>query len=681
MKTLSCILVLFLLESNLMAQSPSGGLVAYYQLNGNAVDLTGNGNNGVITGGVSLASDRFGNLSSALRFDGTGYITVNNSPSLQLGRQFTIACWFNIIEQAPNTWEGLVTKTYATTGYDAGPRAMVSRSTYGILNFPTMATPPYDTAKAVPLEMAHWYHYTLTGNGDSVREYLNGELKMVFPQDYNWTFSTTYPLTLGAQVGNFDGRNLNGILDEVRIYNRPLSKSEVFTLYSGVSPIGVSLPDTIGVGGDTIDIPVSVGDLTGENVLSYQFTLKFNTPDSILSIAADAITAGTLSGTAEWTTILNTSVPNQVTVGAIGTSAIHGAGVLLKLRFHVNGAAYNGQVANLQVTDFTFNAGSPSSSVVDGRIAISDLNCGDADENGVVQAYDASVTLREAVGPMPSPPPPLTAQGRANADVDKNGSIQAYDAALILRHVVGLPMPEGVVTCFNDFGKPGAIESTIGNLQIVNTGKSQEGGVSALVLKLSGIKATDNIYAVSFDLSIARSGDPSPALPTLLLPKEYLFNINQLNEQRFRIGIINARGINADDIKLMLSGNRSESIGEIRCSNILLNSSKVPDILISNSQNSLVPARYDLIGAYPNPFNPSSEIVFELRESARVTLEIYNIIGMRIRTLVHQDMEGGRHEVMWDGLNEAGQHVSSGQYFCRMNAGTFSKTIRLMPLK
>ncbi|MBI4720014.1 MAG: T9SS type A sorting domain-containing protein [Chitinivibrionia bacterium] len=66
---------------------------------------------------------------------------------------------------------------------------------------------------------------------------------------------------------------------------------------------------------------------------------------------------------------------------------------------------------------------------------------------------------------------------------------------------------------------------------------------------------------------------------------------------------------------------------------------------------------------HPNPFNPSTIIRYELAKTGRVTLKLYDVSGALVKVLEDRDREPGRYEVGWNGLNERGEHVSSGVYF------------------
>jgi len=100
--------------------------------------------------------------------------------------------------------------------------------------------------------------------------------------------------------------------------------------------------------------------------------------------------------------------------------------------------------------------------------------------------------------------------------------------------------------------------------------------------------------------------------------------------------------------------------------------------------SALLPKAYALDQNSPNPFNPSTTISYEIPESvnsAKVVLAVYNIRGQKVITLVDELKEAGRYSVNWDGRNEAGQRVSSGVFFYRLQAGDFSAVRKMVILK
>ena len=87
------------------------------------------------------------------------------------------------------------------------------------------------------------------------------------------------------------------------------------------------------------------------------------------------------------------------------------------------------------------------------------------------------------------------------------------------------------------------------------------------------------------------------------------------------------------------------------------------------------PTEFKLNQNYPNPFNPSTTVKYELPKDANVNLTVYNLKGQKVVTLTNENQSAGYHSVLWNGINEMGQKVSSGVYFLRMQSTDFAKTI------
>jgi hypothetical protein len=93
------------------------------------------------------------------------------------------------------------------------------------------------------------------------------------------------------------------------------------------------------------------------------------------------------------------------------------------------------------------------------------------------------------------------------------------------------------------------------------------------------------------------------------------------------------------------------------------------------------PIAFTLSQNYPNPFNPETTISYYVSETSHVTISIYNVVGQHIRTLVETVKPAGSYAITWDGRDHTGERVTSGIYFCRMQAGNFSQTRKLMLMK
>ena len=104
-------------------------------------------------------------------------------------------------------------------------------------------------------------------------------------------------------------------------------------------------------------------------------------------------------------------------------------------------------------------------------------------------------------------------------------------------------------------------------------------------------------------------------------------------------------------------------------------------ISVALSGLSSLPTEYALEQNYPNPFNPTTQINFSLPVDSKVSLEVYNVLGQRVTSLVNGELPAGEHTVTWNGTNSDGGQVSSGVYFYRISAEKFNETKKMMLLK
>lgn len=94
-----------------------------------------------------------------------------------------------------------------------------------------------------------------------------------------------------------------------------------------------------------------------------------------------------------------------------------------------------------------------------------------------------------------------------------------------------------------------------------------------------------------------------------------------------------------------------------------------------------IPKKFALKQNYPNPFNPVTEITYDLPHSVQVNVSVFNTTGQKVRTLKEAHQSAGSYTVQWDGKDENSLQLSSGIYFCRILAGEFRKSIKIMLLR
>ena len=208
-----------------VAQAPTNGLVAYYPFNGNAIDESGNGNNATPQNGVTFGVDRFGNSGKAAKFDGVDdYISTNFPSQSSIINSVTLSSWIRI-NDFYNGWFPILEKPTSTNqgsfhlSYENG-----ASSLYFFLSGISGTS-----SISKPLSKSQWYSCIVTYDGSLRKFYIDGQLIGTSVASGQINLTNT-----GLEIGR-DTPGLveyaNGQLDDIRIYNRALSDTEVQQLY------------------------------------------------------------------------------------------------------------------------------------------------------------------------------------------------------------------------------------------------------------------------------------------------------------------------------------------------------------------------------------------------------------------------------------------------------------------
>jgi hypothetical protein len=297
--------------TNLCTSLPSGlqeGLVGYWPFCGNANDVSGNGNDGVVNGATPVA-DRFGVANRAYSFNGlTDYVLVPHSSSLDItGDNLTISAWVR--------GTGIQVVSKAT---EASPDARK----YGMyvmgsgLGFELQTNEgPFDFSYGY-VNPDFWSHLLVKYDGQTMFWYINNELVQTVPKTGSIVASNT-----NMSIGIFSDLAqsfFNGIIDDVCIWNRALSEAEISGLYSATSsnendgseggsnnnaPPGIPYQAEVRnengevLANATVNIRFTLHELTANGTVSYQETHALTTNEIGLfaaTIGAGTIGAGTI---------------------------------------------------------------------------------------------------------------------------------------------------------------------------------------------------------------------------------------------------------------------------------------------------------------------------------------------------------------------------------------------------
>ncbi len=265
-RTFLAALIIFVACKNTDAQMPTDSLIAWWPFNGNHQDGSGNNHNGSATG-TSFDTDRFGNPSSACYFNGTfDIVQVDHHPDMN-SLPITFSWWMKpeveddggtiFYKYAPATWNG-----YNISYWPSNPPTAQWEAAYRAEQF-TGVYQTYDNPFTWALDFNafdnNWNHYAFVVDSLSGTLYKNGNVLATYPWWFQggtgsaFAVSGPWDLTLGGGV--------HGLLDDLAIWNRAFSATEIYNLYTGSSPYLAYFPDNDqdGYGNPLIPIESNTG--------------------------------------------------------------------------------------------------------------------------------------------------------------------------------------------------------------------------------------------------------------------------------------------------------------------------------------------------------------------------------------------------------------------------------------
>ncbi len=381
------------------------------------------------------------------------------------------------------------------------------------------------------------------------------------------------------------------------------------------------------------------------------------------------------------------------------------------VKLQLSGAASNMQNS---ATDGTYRFGN----ILAGNYTLTPGKDGDI-ASGVISHFDASMILRSIVGSLN-----LTQDQEVAADVDGNDIPQALDAALILQYQVGIitqfPVGEDWVFSPENFTymplsssqanqdfKAFVYGDVSGNY-MPSLSLSQLEVSSTVKVSLPDTLATDT---TRINIPLTIEGNTNNDIfsfggKILFNPKVLVIKSAQtqntiasswgnptakFDTAEVAFAIAGTSPLQGNGTLLLLEfdiiGNSQDTSG-LYFQDFMLNegipSADVHSGLVSigdptpvEERSDQIPQRFYLWPNYPNPFNPETIVRFELPKSAHVRLEIFNILGHKIRTLLDENKLAGLHSAVWDGRNNGGELVASGVYIYQIMTRQYKQSRKL----
>ncbi len=106
----------------------------------------------------------------------------------------------------------------------------------------------------------------------------------------------------------------------------------------------------------------------------------------------------------------------------------------------------------------------------------------------------------------------------------------------------------------------------------------------------------------------------------------------------------------------------------------------ITDQIVPNIDDSIEPVSLN-VNNYPNPFNPETTILFSLVKPTMTKVEIFNIKGQKVKTLLDDKLDSGEHKIVWNGKDDNGKSLASGVFFYKMTSGNYSSTKKMVLMK
>jgi len=215
-------IVLFLVLSVVLATDAANAELAHWKFDGNANDSSGNSNNGTETGSPVYVPGRIGNL--ALSFDGIDdYVNCGSSLAFDvISNAVTISCWIKV-DSFDKEWQAIVTK--GENSWRLSRRAETNSLHFAASGL----TPQHWLDGNINVNDGQWHH--VAGVYDGAKLYLYIDTVMDVSIDAIGTINANNSNIYIGENEGFPGRCFNGSIDDVRIYNRALSKEEIIQLY------------------------------------------------------------------------------------------------------------------------------------------------------------------------------------------------------------------------------------------------------------------------------------------------------------------------------------------------------------------------------------------------------------------------------------------------------------------
>ena len=292
---------------------------------------------------------------------------------------------------------------------------------------------------------------------------------------------------------------------------------------------------------------------------------------------------------------------------------------------------------------------------------------GDADGSGALQAFDGALILSHAAGHAT-----LTGRDSLVANLDANapyGSITAFDAALAIQRRLGM------------IARFPVQESSSANHPQPESGNNAKPVVDERLLALQthadfvAVALEDRSEIIAADLVLQGiEGRVEMAAEMELFEMVY-----HNAEDGLHVSFAGPRPLSGNGELFRVYP--TDAKAQVKALSGHFNGGRIQARLNGAQPLAAQPLRFALHENVPNPFNAETLIRFDLPDAALASLDVFNALGQKVRTLVQGRLDAGSHQLRWDSRDESGSTLASGVYFYRLVAGKRVQTQRMMLVK
>jgi len=293
------------------------------------------------------------------------------------------------------------------------------------------------------------------------------------------------------------------------------------------------------------------------------------------------------------------------------------------------------------------------------------------------------------------------------ADVNCTDVITAYDASLILQYVVGLlpafPCPDmwlwyyALSTncaqyCPAGFGVVGVLKGDVSGMCYratpLFTGVSPQAELGVprhfgdYVEVPVSVKNVTDIYSAQFEVDY-NAADFSVIEVRATGPASSFMSAFHAENGRLFIAMASSSSFSGGGDIVMVTMKKKHTPIPVASTRVQMTSAMLNETVpvIGSEPRDAEVVRFALGPVSPNPFTEAAVISYSAPSSASVAIGIYDVNGRLVRTVLSGQVDAGTHQATWDGRDAAGARVARGVYFCRMNAGEFSATEKVVLLQ